>query len=229
MLFSDKNLAAYMSENFECAWQELRPVPQASIDFGNGRVLKRTLSGNVATWICMPTTSSASTSGASDPANRVIDVIPALFTIEHYQARLAAAHELHGKVCDLDDATTVLADWHRQRAGQIRNKPLLGPAGDPHRKKQATIALRTHGIPFLAKTMVESSVKRSFLVEDDAYNHAVRSPQAHALLAVPREPEAPNEVASLTPKLFKTVLGVDLDDPYLGLAPYVLGGEIGRH
>ncbi|MCA8969003.1 MAG: hypothetical protein KDC95_04445 [Planctomycetes bacterium] len=229
MLFSDKNLAAYMSENFECAWQELRPVPKASIDFGNGRVLKRTLAGNVATWICMPTASPASTSDANDPANRVIDVIPALFTIEHYQARLAAAHALHGEVRDLDDATTVLADWHRQRSVQINNKAANGPAGDPHRTKYA--APRSLNTTFLAKAMVESGVKlkRSFLVEDSAYNRAVRSPQAHALLATPREREAPNEVASLTPQLFKNVLGVDLDDPYLGLAPYVLGGEIGRH
>jgi hypothetical protein len=29
--------------------------------------------------------------------------------------------------------------------------------------------------------------------------------------------------------VYGSLLHVDLDDPYLGLAPDVLGGEIGRH
>ncbi|HMQ23629.1 MAG TPA: hypothetical protein PKE00_14115, partial [Planctomycetota bacterium] len=199
------------------------------IDFGNGRVLVRTLAGNVATWICMPTGLSASESATASEANVAIDVIPALFTREQYQARLEAAHALHAAVRDLDGATTVLTDWHRQRAALTRKRTAHGTAGDPHGKKLAAFALPQRGTPFLAKAMVESSVKQSFLVEDSAYNQTVRSPQAHALLALPRERDAANEVASLTPKLYKQVLGVDLDDPYLGLAPYVIGGEIGRH
>ncbi len=50
-------------------------------------------------------------------------------------------------------------------------------------------------------------------------------PRLHALLA-----DHPFEQPSFyTKKLYKDVLDVDLDDPYLGLAPYVLGGEPGRH
>lgn len=126
MLFSDNDLADYMSKNFECAWQELRPVPKARIDFGNGRVLVRTLAGNVATWICMPTGVSASESATASEANVAIDVIPALFTREQYQARLEAAHALHAAVRDLDGAATVLTDWHRQRAALTRNRAVPG-------------------------------------------------------------------------------------------------------
>jgi hypothetical protein len=35
--------------------------------------------------------------------------------------------------------------------------------------------------------------------------------------------------ADLTREVYRELLHVDLDDPYLGLAPDVLGGEVGRH
>ncbi len=41
----------------------------------------------------------------------------------------------------------------------------------------------------------------------------------------PRGAEPPRP---LTKVVFETILDVDLDDPYLGPAPYVLGGEPGR-
>ena len=36
----------------------------------------------------------------------------------------------------------------------------------------------------------------------------------------------PAEIQGL---VYRELLHVDLDDPYLGLAPDVLGGELGRH
>ena len=63
------------------------------------------------------------------------------------------------------------------------------------------------------------------LLEDTAYNKRVRYPAVRALLAG-RPLSSP---AGWTEELFRDVLGVDLADPYLGLAPYVLGGEEGRY
>ena len=64
-----------------------------------------------------------------------------------------------------------------------------------------------------------------FLVHDTEYNRRVRNPQVRAMLAA-RPLSTP---AALTEELYRDVLDVDLADPYLGLAPYVLGGEDGRH
>lgn len=52
MLFSQTEIAAYINQNFEPVWQSVRPVPQVSIDFGNGNIIKRTLNGNIATYVC---------------------------------------------------------------------------------------------------------------------------------------------------------------------------------
>ena len=40
MLFSQPELAAFLSATFECAWESVRPVPHATIDFGDGRTLE---------------------------------------------------------------------------------------------------------------------------------------------------------------------------------------------
>ena len=74
MLFSQPKLAGYLNDNFECAWQSLRPVPHVEIDFGNGTKLERTLSGNIATWFC-----------AAD--GRVLDVLPGLVGPTEYRRR----------------------------------------------------------------------------------------------------------------------------------------------
>ncbi|MDG2014201.1 MAG: hypothetical protein P8J33_11885 [Pirellulaceae bacterium] len=52
MLFSNASIAQFIEANFEPLWVSMRPVPQITIDFGNGHRIKRTLNGNIATWVC---------------------------------------------------------------------------------------------------------------------------------------------------------------------------------
>lgn len=204
MLFSNTRVAKFLADNFECAWQELRPVPKVRIDFGNGHVLQRTLAGNVATWIVRDDGSS-------------IDVIPALATVETYLARLKAAIALHDEVRNSKDPKAVLAAWHSTKSKPAAKRFQFAAA---QQKLNGLAALQ-----FLSKSGVERPIKTSLLPNDNEYNLLERAPRAHALLA--SNPGAPPKVLSYT--LFKSVLNVDLADPYLGLAPYVLGGELGRH
>ena len=46
MLLSDPDVIRFVNENFVACWQMVRPVPQVTIDFGDGRRLRRTLGGN---------------------------------------------------------------------------------------------------------------------------------------------------------------------------------------
>jgi hypothetical protein len=52
VLFSNNTIANYINAHFEPTWKSLRPVPKVTIDFGNGTVVKRTLNGNIATFVC---------------------------------------------------------------------------------------------------------------------------------------------------------------------------------
>lgn len=184
MLFSHPGLAPYLSAQFECAWQSLRPVPQVSIDFGDGRVLRRTLSGNVATWFCTPD-------------GRALDVVPGLIDVAGLGQRAAEALALHQRVSRADDPAAALRAHHAQRA-------LAAPVELP--------------LPAPAGSMEDP------LASEARTNANVRGPLARALLA--RATLCTPE--QLTKELFRDVLDVDLADPYLGLAPYVLGGEGGR-
>lgn len=193
MLFSDQGVASTMNNQFECAWQELRPVPQVHIDFGDGNELRRTLAGNVATWI-------VSADG------RAIDVIPALYSKLGYIQRLT-------------DARTLFTKWLATHASE-RDALVRGY----HRAKSTDKAERIVARPTLLKPTIEDRIKQGLMAREEGYNRKQRATKAHALLAQASEVEA----SALTDAFFRSVLGVDLKDPYLGLAPYLIGSEKGR-
>ncbi len=81
MLFSNPAVASFVNDRFVCAWESVRPVPKVDIDFGNGHTLRRTLNGNVVTYLCTP-------------EGRVFDVLPGLHSPEGYLAGLRRALDL---------------------------------------------------------------------------------------------------------------------------------------
>jgi hypothetical protein len=46
LLYSDASISQYLRQNFVLHWRSVRPVPKVTIDFGDGRKLERTLTGN---------------------------------------------------------------------------------------------------------------------------------------------------------------------------------------
>lgn len=46
VLYANTDVAKYLSEHFILHWQSVRPAPRVTIDFGDGRKLERTLTGN---------------------------------------------------------------------------------------------------------------------------------------------------------------------------------------
>jgi hypothetical protein len=81
VLFSNPEVASFVNDRFVCAWESVRPVPTVDIDFGNGHTLRRTLNGNVVTYLCTP-------------EGKVFDVLPGLHSPEGYLAGLRRALDL---------------------------------------------------------------------------------------------------------------------------------------
>ena len=48
MLFSNEDVARFINQNFEAAWESVRPVPLIQINFGGGTTVTRTLHGRNA-------------------------------------------------------------------------------------------------------------------------------------------------------------------------------------
>ena len=216
-----------MSQSFECAWESVRPVPHVTIDFGDGRKLERTLHGNVVTYFC---TSSG----------EVFDLLPGLVDAREYMRRLDQATRLRRAMAmepmRAPSDPTQPTDWHgtRTRAAQQR---LAQSWHEALAQKRGREALFTHdpiqvfdGSKFRVEHKLDLSLvpladhDAESLRQDTRHNRSERYPLASQLwlehpLAQPRE---------ITGEVYRRLLNVDLDDPYLGLAPDVLGGEIGR-
>ncbi len=66
-LYSNKDIGNFLRVNYILHWQSVRPVPRVTIDFGDGRKLERTLTGNSAHYVL-----------ASD--GTPLDVLPGLYS-----------------------------------------------------------------------------------------------------------------------------------------------------
>lgn len=65
-LYSNAEVSKVLRDRFILHWQSVRPVPKVTIDFGDGRKLERTLTGNSIHYIL-------------DPSGRPVDAIPGLY------------------------------------------------------------------------------------------------------------------------------------------------------
>lgn len=101
MLFSRTDIAKYINENFEPAWEMVRPVPTVTIDFGNGKTIKRTLNGNVASYVC-------TTNGT------IVDVLPGIYDPVTYIAKLAHIRYVASQLPDdLSDVPRFIKLYHQ--------------------------------------------------------------------------------------------------------------------
>ncbi|HEX7899326.1 MAG TPA: hypothetical protein VF950_16290 [Planctomycetota bacterium] len=204
MLFANPAVRDFIAENFTPAWETVRDVPTVTIDFGGGRTLKRTVNGNVATYICAPD-------------GRVVDLLPGLSTPEAYLQDLRAAVAL------LKRSPEEVAAHHRARVAlPVRSAGL--DAGkvmgiEPRVKKAIGVdRAKVEGIEPRVKTAILDS-DRALLEADTLANRQERRPKIHALLA-----ERSWTSRELTKRVYRDILNCDLDDPYLGLGEAAFGG-----
>lgn len=266
MLFSNEAVAELM-KSFECAWEEVRPVPIVNIDFGNGHNLKRTLNGNIVTFLC-----------TAD--GRAFDILPGLYDADTFAARLREGLALFEGAKATGTFDEAVKAYHKSRLEGVRTleeermmadvrkmvvenpiKEALGLRMEKakladSKKRRVEQPIKDAMRPDVGKGMVEQPIKEAFAdipksavelpikeklspsesmwglkkketpapAKDDAeFNERERMPAIHAMLA-----SGLPKVGDAYKGIYKDLLHVDLDDPYLGLAPAVLGGDLGR-
>jgi hypothetical protein len=248
VLFSQPEIADFLSESFECAWESVRPVPRLSIDFGGGRRLERTLRGNIATYLC---------TGAGETFDLVPGLVEGREYVERLREGLALFERMRAKGLRNDAGAPgpiagMVHTWHRRFA---HRDGLLGgaPAGpdDPVRVVPWQTPSNVGRDRNVSKGLVEQPLEGALVppltpgaplalhellappapgAQDalgldtlDARNRGYR--EAHDFIAR----SGMKSPAEITHAVYRELLHVDLADPYLGLAPDVLGGEVGRH
>lgn len=123
LLYANRDLAAYLDRSFVLHWSSERAVPRVTIDFGDGRRLERTITGNSAHYVL-------------DADGRPVDVLPGLYAPAVFRAELERAARITSAVAGLGevDRTAALRAYHQAGWARTRmNRPVVvtPPNGDP--------------------------------------------------------------------------------------------------
>ncbi len=107
-LYSNAEISKVLGERFILHWKSVRPVPKVTIDFGDGRKLERTLTGNSIHYVL-------------DSEGRVIDALPGLYGPKAFLRELERAAETTKRSSGMSPAERqgFLTDYHRDRAAAI--------------------------------------------------------------------------------------------------------------
>ena len=216
-MFSRDDVAGFINQNFEPAWESVRPVPIVTIDFGNGTVVTRTLHGNIATYVCTPD-------------GQVIDILPGAYEPATYLGGLNQLHSLAQNIQKLgpSDREKSLAEYHKSwtRTTTIVPNSRTAPSKADRGKEDIEgglkkgLSIHHENAPTNERTYAapprgthEELANWKLLAEDTRLNEIIRRRQIHSRLAS-GPLVRPGEVLTW---LYKEVLLADLDDPYLGL------------
>jgi hypothetical protein len=109
VLYANRELSEFLRENFVLAWTSERPVPRVTVDFGDGRKLESTVTGNAAHYVL-------------DSAGRPLDVLPGLYEPRTFRRALRDVIDLHRRIANEpeDKRAQLLHDYHRLTGHAIR-------------------------------------------------------------------------------------------------------------
>lgn len=104
LLYPNAAINSQLRENFVLHWSSERPVPVAMIDMGDGRVFKRTLTGNSAHYLL-------------NENGEPLDVLPGLYAPAEFAAWLQRGADFarEQRAMNVDLRPKMLSDWHRGR------------------------------------------------------------------------------------------------------------------
>lgn len=107
-LYSNQEISEYLRNNYVLHWQSVRPVPRVTIDFGDGRKLERTLTGNSAHYVLTA-------------QGQPLDVLPGLYGPKRFLDWLTELRALHHEYTVIPESsrTPILAAFHAIRRDSI--------------------------------------------------------------------------------------------------------------
>ncbi len=103
-LYPHGAVRSVLAERFVLHWQSVRTVPIITIDFGDGRSIKRTITGNSLHLVL-------------DAQGRTVDVLPGLYGAGFFARVIRQAEPLAKRAANLDDDqfSRELAKFHQQQ------------------------------------------------------------------------------------------------------------------
>ena len=196
VLLSDEELASELKEQYVLSWESVREVRRATIDFGNGEVITRTLKGNCVFYVC-------------EPDGRVRDILPGVYTPKDFRREL----ESSGPV-----AQATPEDNLAMISKAVVESPILSSfALVDSKKKISEMGVRDISSEPHSREALRTTTTRDLTFQDDSRASVqVLRPAAKRFLTG-QTLENLRTPSLLTKRVYLEVLGIDLGDPYLGL------------
>jgi hypothetical protein len=224
-LYPDPRVNSVLRDKFILHWSSERPVPVVTIDFGDGRTMKRTITGNSAHYVL-------------DADGRPLDVLPGLYSAREFVAKLTNVVALAAE----KPTDSRLREWHAAAAAQldsIRAMPsyealapqvmtVIGAKGGVDVAAAAAAAparpdARAAGRLAMSKAAVEMPVVNAIaalqmtIAQDTIQNEYAFHRQIHQWFAAGDPAVATFQ--TLNERVYAELFLTPRSDPWLGLAP----------
>lgn len=108
VLYSNEEVSKVLRERFILHWQSVRPAPRVTIDFGDGRKLERTLTGNSIHYVL-------------DQDGRPLDALPGLYGPQAFLRTLGQVEKTFAELNKVGPSNRAftLSNYHRARLNTI--------------------------------------------------------------------------------------------------------------
>lgn len=106
LLYSNSEISKSLQENYVLHWKSVRPAPRITVDYGDGRKIERTITGNSIHYIL-------------DENGQILDALPGLYSPREFSRYLEITANLHQSV---KRQPAQLKVFHQMRRNQLINK-----------------------------------------------------------------------------------------------------------
>jgi hypothetical protein len=108
VLYANANVSSMLRDEFVLHWQSVRPVPLITIDFGDGRKLERTITGNSIHYVL-------------DSDGKVLEALPGVYGPQAFMRTLIDAQSLFTNLKGKDDNVkrNLLLEYYSSHANKI--------------------------------------------------------------------------------------------------------------
>ncbi|HEX6862864.1 MAG TPA: hypothetical protein VF414_08620 [Thermoanaerobaculia bacterium] len=180
VLYADESISGRMRADWVLHWQSVRPVPKVTVDFGDGRRLEGTITGNSLHYLL-------------DSRGRVLDAIPGLYAPEIFREALSSGESLARDLRHASDQdfSAALAEHHFNRYLSLERK--IAQLLARERRDSRVVADETLSVAdaTLSAFVQRAGTRRPSARQASAATASKNVAESALLRAVAPEPDAP--------------------------------------
>jgi hypothetical protein len=234
-VYPNAEVADYLRRSFVLHWSSERPAPRITIDFGNGRKLERTITGNSIHYVL-------------DSSGMVLDALPGLYGARAFIDALEPSRVRGSMPVDAQNLASIMREWHAAEnlalLGRWRDElavfglapvPAIVNGGTPSAATAAPIAVAKMAVeaPMVAASL-PSADELAARTDDAAWQKlAVRALDRARLDGVSRALIRSKRPMAPTSDGARPIAGSELDRVFLALelriAEDTVKNELGLH